>query len=294
MALGDHDRLPPVSQYAKALDVGTGTVQTALTHLRRVGAIDLEPQGRLGTAIRGRGLAQLWHVAMERPILAGMPMPYSRIFEGLSTGLRESFRREGLSLVFFHVDGSRNRLNVLLQGNTDFAVLSALGSQMALDQNLPVEVVCRLGRGSFLHKHVMVSLREFRKRRGQPTKVGIDPSSLEHGFITRVCCNHLKSRGPFEFKDVPALDFTRRLAERDIDLIVWPTDETLDLRPRDVQQEPIPTGALHELGGAHTEASLVVRADDAAALSIVSLLTSKDVVRRVQAQVIRGLRAASY
>jgi hypothetical protein len=289
VALEKGAHFPPVSEYAKRFAVGTGTVQTALAYLQEIGAMELETRGRLGTVVSGRDLGRLWRVATDRPVLCCLPMPYSRIFEGLSTGMREGFRRASLNLAFIHVDGSLERVNAVLRGEADFGILSRLAAELAVEQGSRIALVCSLGRGSFIQRHVIVTREGDAPRVADGITVGIDPSSIDQPYITRLLCGERDVR----VREVRYVDFEQLLLAREIDLIVWHSDDTTSLRSPGLARAPLPASLLRRLGGRNTQATAVARADDPAIQSIVSAAVSVELVRRVQAQVIRGLRVAA-
>lgn len=90
-AHGAGARLPRVRDVAELLGVGNGTVQSALRLLEEAGAIKTVARGHLGTFLVGSDRAALWRLSGLGAVQAAMPLPHSRRFEGLATGLRAAF-----------------------------------------------------------------------------------------------------------------------------------------------------------------------------------------------------------
>jgi YhfZ-like protein/helix-turn-helix protein len=283
MSAGSGDRLPSISDYTKRLHVGTGTVQGALAHLQAHGAVSLEPRGRLGTLIRDRDLAGLWYVAFGRPVLGCLPMPYSRVFDALATALVEALRQAGLRLAFLHVDGSAERTALLLNGEADFVVLSSLAARLASEEGAPLAIAARFGRGSFIHRHVIVTRRNESSATRDGMIVGIDRTSLDHSYITRLVCKGARVK----YRDVRYLDFGRRLLDGEIDLVVWHSDDVINLHSSELRQRRLPAGVLRHLNGDNTEAAVVTRDHDGPINTILAETISPQAVRSTEAHFLR-------
>ena len=98
------DSIQRVQDYAVSLDTSVGTIHSSLNYLQSIGAATLEGRGRLGTFVQGLDYPLLWSLAIRRPIVGAMPLPYTRRLEGLATGIRSQFDRPhlNLDLRFFH------------------------------------------------------------------------------------------------------------------------------------------------------------------------------------------------
>ena len=215
LARSDGGQLPPISKFASDLHLGTGTIQSAFSYLRDVGACEYVSRGHLGTTLLQRDVAKLWMLARDRSVDGLLPMPYSRVYEGLSTGVREVFRRSKLGVAFSHSNGSRSRIEGLVRGDADFAIASQLSYDLAQEEGLAVALGVDVGRGSFVREHVVLS------RPGEPSvpspgmTVGVDPASLDQPFIMSLLCGETKVK----FSEVRYFDFEDRLIRGDVILI---------------------------------------------------------------------------
>src|SRR4051812_4159485 len=100
------ERIGRIQAYAERFDVSVGTVQMALSYLQSSGAADLDVRGRLGSFVRQLHYPLLWSLALNRPISGALPLPYSRHFEGLATGIRLQFEHQALDLDLRFMRGS--------------------------------------------------------------------------------------------------------------------------------------------------------------------------------------------
>lgn len=278
-------RLPSIGSYARRFDVGVGTVQAALTYLREIGAVELEPRGRRGTVVVRRNLGILWGVATDRPVIATLPSPYSCLLEGLVSALRESLREQLLNLAVVHCDGSGDRVRALVRGEADFAVVSSLAAELAIAEGTEIAVARSLGRGTLIQRHVQV------RRGGSPglaagAVVAIEPSTLDQRFISELLVEGLD----VTFRSVRFFEFQKRLLSHEIDVAVWHSDDIVNLSAPGVVQEPLPGRLLRQLGGRNTEAVLAVRRGDRVMASLLAGSVDVDRMRRVQARLIKGLR----
>src|SRR4051812_18657515 len=144
------DRTARVQEYAERLDASVGTVQVALTYLQSVGAAQLEPRGRLGTYARMLNYPLLWKLALNRPLSGGMPLPYSRRFEGLATGIRLQFAQQPLDLDLRFMRGAAQRMQLLATGMLDWALVSRFAAETAAAHGFAIDTVLLLGPDTYM------------------------------------------------------------------------------------------------------------------------------------------------
>src|SRR5699024_3148724 len=170
-------------------------------------------------------------IAGQRSISVAMPLPYSRRYEGLATGLQASFIDSGINLSLMFMRGSVARLRALTEGRTDFVVLSAL----AAGSHAEVEVVHNYGPGTYVQSHCVVLAQEA-ERDSPDLRIGVDPASadqerlVEHAFgaipaSRRVAVSYNQ------------LDAT--FAEGLIDATVWNADEISTHISAPIRTEPV-------------------------------------------------------
>ena len=138
------DKIERYQDYAARFQVGVGTVQAALKYLQDVEAINLSSKGHLGTFIAEINYPQLCALAGQDVIVGGMPLPYSRRYEGLATGLNKAFADANLGINLLFCRGSMNRIKTLIQGRYDFILLSKYACDSAIARGWKIKSIFEL------------------------------------------------------------------------------------------------------------------------------------------------------
>src|SRR5690625_3471119 len=81
------DKIPKIEDLSKILNVGRGTVQDALKNLQQFDCIEIESKGHLGSFVKKKNFKKLLNFAGVEQINAVLPLPYSKKYEGIATGL---------------------------------------------------------------------------------------------------------------------------------------------------------------------------------------------------------------
>ncbi len=280
-------RLAPVQEYAARLEAGAGTVQAALDYLQKHGAVRLEARGRLGTHATELSYPLLWSLAFQRPIIGSMPLPYSRRFEGLATGLRQQFLREPVDLDLRFMRGAAQRMQALASHTSDWALVSRWAAETAEAHGFAVQIVMSLGPRSYMAGHSLL-LPSSTGTLQAGMRVGVDMHSMDHVYLVRAI-----SRGR-QVELVP-IDYSQgldHLLSGAIDATVWseediPTDLTnLTIVPLDPQAEP----ALVPL----SEAVIVVNKGNQATQYVLGAVLEHDELLRIQQDVLQRNRLPNY
>jgi hypothetical protein len=97
------------------------------------GAIRIERRGRNGSYLVDMdNRTLLKHVDINNVVCA-MPLPYTRLYEGLASGLKAQF--DGIPFYYAHMRGADIRVECLLNGVYDMAVVSRLAAESYLAQD---------------------------------------------------------------------------------------------------------------------------------------------------------------
>lgn len=113
MQLDMDDRIPTIAELTEKYNTARGTVQTALKILQDYDAIRLESRGHLGTFIKYIDHLKLLEIAGTNSLVGVMPLPYSKRYEGLATGVFNTLNEEGLTVNLAFMRGSNHRLKAL-------------------------------------------------------------------------------------------------------------------------------------------------------------------------------------
>ena len=285
LAFQEGDRIPTVTELNDQIQLARGTVQNAIKLLQQCGAVELESHGKSGTILKKRDVKKLLEIAGITNILGVMPLPYSRRYEGLATGLVASMENSydiPISLAFMR--GSRNRVSMVLCDRYDFAVISRYAAQRMIDGGMPIRIVKSFGLHSYLSNHIMV----FHDRRCKDVqdgmKIGVDQSSVDQKEMTEWACRGKE----VDYINVEYTQVLQKVLSGEVDAAVWNMDEIRDklydmsYRILDFKQEK------------DTEAVIVVKKDRKELVSLIGSLIDADVVLKNQQLVMEGKLIASY
>ncbi|MGC5617406.1 GntR family transcriptional regulator YhfZ [Georgenia sp. Z1491] len=281
-ALTPGDRIPKVDDLAEKLDCGRGTIQAAFAVLEEAAALRLKARGRLGTFVEAIDHRNLWELSGRRSASLAMPLPYTRRYEGLATGLQAAFDDGAMPLTLSFIRGSVARVRALREGRVDLALVSALAASTFGD----VETVHDYGPGSYVAAHAVVV------RRGMdPTdatlRVAVDPSSADLvDLVARV------------FPDLPAerriemsynhLD--RAFTDGAVDATVWNADEIGSHISTPIDLHPLPDS----VGDANTRGVVLRLAGDTPiSVAVLDALRS-DRVLGIADDVVAGRAIPTY
>jgi hypothetical protein len=283
------DRIQPVQQHAEEFGIGIGTVQAALSYLQEIGAVTLDSRGHLGTFVREINYPLIWSLTGQNQIVGGMPLPYSRRYEGLASGLHEAFEQAGVALNLLYLRGALNRLRALASGKLDFCVLSRFAFANATQYGLKIEEVLSLGSESYVGQH-LVLLRDHHKTEIEPgMRVGIDPSSIDQVLLTKEACRDKD----VTYVQISYMNLMTAMQRGQIDATVWNRDDFYASH-HPFHAAPLPAAAVQALAADNTEAVIAVTEGNRLVLQTLRSVIDKELVRRVQAEVMDDRRVPVY
>jgi hypothetical protein len=281
------DRIERIEAYAERFDVSVGTVQMALVYLMSSGAADLVMRGRLGSFVQTLHYPLLWSLALNRPISGALPLPYSRHFEGLATGIRLQFERQALDLDLRFMRGSAQRLQALASRTSDWALVSRFAAETAAAHGFEVDIVLLLGPESYMGQHMLL-LRPGVSDLVDGMRVGVDMQSADHVYAVRAVIrgHHV------ELVDIDYSQGLRLLVAGAIDATVWsqeniPADlPIVTARPLNLQADP----ALTRL----SEGAIVINRGNRAMSHILYATLDLAQLRAIEQDVVRLVRRPAY
>lgn len=247
------DKIPTVTQLTEQLTTARGNVQFALTNLKKLGAIQLKPRGHLGTYITGIDYMLLAEVCGVKSLVGVMPLPYSKKYEGLATGLYSTLNKGSLQANIAFMRGSTNRLDLLLGSRYDFVIMSRLAYRYYEVKGHPLTCVATFGKQTYVNQHVTIARKGF-SGSWAGKKIGVDSSSVDHTELTK---------SYFENKQVELVPLMYNqiltyLTDGTIDAAVWNIDD-LNVNRDNVQ---VLGEAEAVTGFESTEAILACRKND--------------------------------
>lgn len=276
------DRMATVQELSERYSVGKGTVQAALALLEEAGAVRIRPRGKLGTFVAAIDHGLIWEFAGGRSISIAMPLPYSRRYEGLATGMHAAFQQAGVPLTLMFVRGSTDRMRALREQRADFAVMSRFAAQ----SDPELDIVRDLGPHSYVGAHGLL-VAEGRTPDDPGLRVAVDPASVDQAELTAAVFPGLP---PQQRVEVSYNQLNRYFADGLVDATVWNLDE-IDAHI----SSPV---TVHPVEGLEADATssavIVARRDADAAPTAVRSALADDLVRTAADDVVAGRLIPTY
>lgn len=282
-------RLPRVRDFAEELGCGNGTVQAALRLLEEAGAISTTARGHLGTFLVHSDRAALWRLSGLGTLLAAMPLPYSRRYEGLATGLRSAFEEAGAPFAITFMRGAGARTAALLEGKVDLVVLSRFAADQLIAEH-PVELVADLGPATYVGAHGML-VRHGVDLDAPGLRVAVDHASEDLRMLVELV---FADREDVEWREASYMQLADLFARDEVDATVWNLDEAQDRLGVGVDVLPLGGEVTRGLALRNSTAAVIGRSEGAKALAAVRYSLDLSLVTRLQNEVLRGERVPSY
>ncbi|MFF1419493.1 GntR family transcriptional regulator YhfZ [Streptomyces sp. NPDC058280] len=282
-------RLPRVRDFAMELGVGNGTVQAALQLLEKAEAIETTARGHLGTFLVRSDRSILWRLSGLGTLLAAMPLPYSRRYEGLATGLRSAFEEAGAPFAITFMRGAGARTTALIEGKVDLVVLSRFAADRLVGEH-PVELVADLGPATYVGAHGLL-LRHGADLDTPGLRVAVDHASEDQRMLAE---RVFAGRGDIEWVEASYMQLPELLEQDRADATVWNLDEVQGRLGPGVDVRPLGDEVTRDLSLRNSSAAIIGRTEGAKALGAVRDSLDLSVITTVQTEVLRGERMPSY
>lgn len=221
LALEIGHKIPTVTEFCDELGLGRGTVQGAIRLLEMLGAIELEARGHLGSFIIKKDVSLLLEISGTGPLVGVMPLPYSKKYEGLATGIIDGFNLLNKRVSLAYMRGAINRLEALKTRRYDFAIVSRLAAEQGTENHKGLEIVKSFGLGTYVSEHKIFLADPSMTKIESGMRIGIDRSSPDQTNITLLECKGLD----VQLIDINYMQLFQMLKEKHIDAAVWNFDE---------------------------------------------------------------------
>lgn len=280
------DRISTIAEYSAKYETARGTVQAALKLLEESKAVQVEPRGHLGTFISRIDYGILWEFTNFSTIMGAMPLPYSKMYEGLATGLYKEASSREFPFSLAYMRGAENRINALLKGRYDFAVVSKLAAMHSIKDGNDIDIALEFGKYSYVNEHVIVFSNTSSSTIEDGMKIGVDKSSIDHYLLTLEQCRGKQ----VEIIDLPYNQVVQKLIAGEIDAAVWNIDEILD-RKINIKYYPL---EFNDFSGDDTEAVLIINKDNYGIKNLLQQFIDCNKVREYQRKVAAGELIPNY
>ena len=246
------ERIPTITEFSRRFDLARGTIQNALKNLINSDAIELASKGHLGSYLVRKNNAMLLQFAGITYLVGAMPLPYTKRYEGLASGIIISSENVGMTpLNLAYMRGAKSRMNMVDYGRYDFAIVSRFAAEQYISEKNTLEIALSFGKGSYTDKHVLMFRNSKNNEIRDGMKVGVDDTSYDQMELVRKVC---------EGKNVEyiPIEYSRTiecLQNGDIDATVMNIDEVTD------KKVPIHYADIEGYDDAKTEAVVVYSRD---------------------------------
>lgn len=275
------NRLKTIDELAAECHSSVGLIQAALKTLESSGAIRIERRGRNGSyLVEMDNRTLLKHVDINNVVCA-MPLPYTRLYEGLASGLKAQF--DGIPFYYAHMRGADIRVECLLNGVYDMAVVSRLAAESYLAQD-GLRITLALGPHTYVGEHQLIC------RKGESAdvkRVGLDNRSADQKIMTEACFGNRD----VELIDMPYHESLQRIAKGDVDAVIWNVVAEAELAVLGLEATPL-TNDPRFLQA--TEAVVLTRAEDYPMQQLLRAVVNKEALLAHQQRVANGEQEPSY
>ena len=280
-----NEKTPTISELCILLDTGRGTVQTGLEFLKSINAITIKSKGQLGSFLIKKNMNILLEVIGISSIVGVMPLPYSKRYEGLATGLIKSLENKyNLPASLAYMRGATNRIEAMLSGRYDFAIISKTAAEKRIEFDDDIVILFNLGPQSYVSNHVVLFKDKSSTSIKDGMKVGIDSTSIDQIFYTNKLCKGKK----IEYVNVEYSNVSQEVKKGRIDAAIWNKDEILD---KNIDINYI---EIDDYDTQITNAVIIVKKDNNTIKTILEDLIDIEKIRRIQNDVIKGIITPRY
>ena len=277
------DRIRIVGDYAESFNTGRGTVQSAIKLLENEGAIRLESRGHLGTFILSIDYKQLWNISDFGVIMGVMPLPYSKRYEGLATGLYKTFEKADIPFSLAFMRGAGKRIQALDMGKYDFAITSKLAAIYEKDQFEFVDLMHIFKEGSYVGEHIILFRDNDVNEIEDGMRIGVDTTSPDQFLLTKYEC---------EGKDVKYIEtsynqIVEKLKNKEIDAAVWNEDEIKE-KGLEFNTHKLRNPKSLEISKNDTRAVMVINNNNLDLKNIIKKFIDMEEIENIQEKVLEG------
>lgn len=279
------ERIPTFSQFAEGREFSRGTLQNAMAALEKMGAVSLEKHGHMGTILTMKKTELLLECLGVRYVSGIMPLPYTKCYEGLATGLFNTItERSSMSVDIAYMRGSEKRIQAVIAGRYDFAVTSRLSAKKALEQGMEIELLRDFGPESYLKGQSLIFRDKDATEITPGMRVGVDDTSLDHIELT----DTLVGDTPVQRVHINYSQIFNLLEQGEIDAAVWNLDTVLEHRPN------LNYRRLDFVNNDENTAVLVVSSQRPAIRAVLDEYLDVDTILEQQRQVVAHERYPNY
>lgn len=279
-----NDRAMTISELQDKYHYSRGTIQNALKTLKDLGAINTVSKGHQGTIIIAKDESVILSIMGISSVVGCMPLPYSKRYEGLATGLISAIEdKSNIPSTIVFSRGALNRAKMLNSDRCDYIITSKLAAKNIIEEYPNLGIIKEFGPGSYLSDHVIVFHNKNDKDIKEGMTIGIDRNSIDQCRLVNKVCENKKVK----YIDVSYPNLLKKVIKGDIDATVWNKDEIFD-KYLDVNYKVI------EKDDSDTNAVMLVKKDRKEIIDFLKRYMENDYILRKMRLVIEGLETPRY
>ncbi|UUE22504.1 YhfZ family protein [Microbacterium sp. J1-1] len=222
--------LPTNAHFKSTCNIAAGTMQRALDLLQDRGALAVVSRGHLGRVIESLDVGQCWQAAGLPPVRLLLPPRGPIEIDVLDNRLAEDLTRLGIPHTVHHRPGGARRVDAVMTGEHDLAVVSAGAFDGTINASVGAEggarsvLSRRLEPGTYYAEGRLVVVRMGSFEPTGPLRIAIDRGSPDHVVLTEaefpIGAGHTYIGTPFP--SVPA-----QVLRGEVDVGIWHMTRTI-------------------------------------------------------------------
>ena len=216
-----------------------------------------------------------------------MTLPYSRLYEGLATGIYDVFKENNIKLNMAYIRGSKERVRSIVNKTYRFAVVSKFAAEQAISNSEPIEVCLNFGSHSYLSEHVLLFRDKNKKKIEKNMKLAIDYSSIDQQLLTKAIIKDEQ----VEYVEMQGHQIISGLQNGQIDAGIWNFDEIRDKNYQGFYYVPL---AESEMENDMSTSVIVTHKDDASMRAFFQKSVDKEKILSIQKDVCDGRMIPQY
>ncbi len=277
------ERIPTVLELANKTSLANGTVHHGLKTLTELSAVKIVPRGHMGSYLVEKDYKKLLEILGIKYLVGTMPLPYTRRYEGLASGLISSMENGyNIPVNLSYMRGSKNRISMVVYERYDFAITSKLAAKQYINNHDDIKILLDFGPYSYTSNHAIMFHSGADKEIKDGMSIGVDRTSIDQVTLIKEKCKGKKVK----YVELEYSHIIEHVIKGDIDATIMNLDEVND-RHLKINYVPIENDDLD-----NTNAVLIVKNNGKGAL--LQKVIDPSSVLSIQKQVLEGKIEPSY
>ncbi len=280
------EKIPTILELANKTSLANGTVHHGLKTLADVEAVKIVSRGHMGSYLVEKDYKKLLEILGIKYLLGAMPLPYTKRYEGLASGLISSMENGyNIPVNLSYMRGSKNRISMVAYERYDFAITSKLAAKEYMKKHDDIKILLSFGPMSYVANHAIMFFDVNCKEIKDGMKVGVDRSSIDQISLTKQVCDGKKVK----YIELESSHIIEHVIKGDIDAMIMNLEEVGDCHLK-VNCVPI-----KDENPDNTEAVLVVKNNgNDTRNDLLEKMIDPNIVLNIQKQVLEGKIESSY